>query len=193
MQIVTIEQADHQVLRQPAQEIKFPLSQEVQQVIDDMKSFIENLASPFGKPAGLAAPQVGHSLRIIFYQIPPEAKDIRKEVDVTVPLTALINPSYTPVKEEGKSIDWEGCYSVPDKMGEVYRYNVIEYQAYTPEGKKISGIARGFQARVIQHEVGHLNGELYTDLIKKDACFGPVDAMLEIRRAQIQNQKENID
>ena len=185
MKLVTIEQADHQVLRQGAQEIEFPLSQSVQQVIDDMKTFIENLSSSFGKPAGLAAPQVGHSLRIIFYQIPPEAKNIRKDVDITVPLTVLINPSYTPIEAAGKSIDWEACYSVPDKMGEVYRYNAIQYQAYTLEGDKIAAIARGFQARVIQHEVGHLNGQLYTDLLMKNARFGPIDVMLAIRKAEL--------
>ena len=110
MELVTIDQPQHAILREPAQIIDFPLSKEVRGFIDEIKGFIQSLESPHGKPAGLAAPQVGIGWRIFLMQIPPEAKDRRKDVYDTLPLTVWINPSYTPIAAEGQSKDWEGCY-----------------------------------------------------------------------------------
>lgn len=186
--LTTIEQSNHQVLRQSALPIQFPLKPEVKQFIADMQDFIEHLSSPFGKPAGLAAPQVGKPWRIVFIQIPAEAKTVRKDVYDIISLTLLINPSYTPVVEEGKIKDWEACYSVTGKMGEVYRYKAINYEYYTLQGKKVSGIARGFLARLLQHEIGHLNGELYIDLLSSDSRYGDADTMMSIRKRELTTQ-----
>ncbi|VVC75770.1 Peptide deformylase [Aquicella siphonis] len=183
MQLVTIEQMNHEVLRHPAREIVFPLNADVMQFIQELKHYFDNLKSPFGKPAGLAATQVGKALRIIIIQVPPEARQIRKDVYDTLPPTVLINPSYAPV-DESKNKDWEGCYSVPGLMGEVYRYTEIEYQAYREDGMLITGTARGFLARLIQHEVGHLNGELYVDLFQSDCRRGNFDDMMKIRLSE---------
>jgi|SRR5579885_3437994 peptide deformylase len=186
MQLVTNTMPDHEVLRRPAREIVFPVDSQVKQFLHEMQEFFANLKSPFGKPAGLAATQVGMPWRVIIIQVPPEAKQVRKDVYDTLPPTFIINPVYIPNVDEGKTKDWEGCYSVPDKMGEVYRYTSIQYSGYAPDGKKIEGIAKGFLARLIQHEVGHLNGELYTDLLCDDCRFGLVDVMLKIRQSEMQ-------
>lgn len=185
MQLVTINIKNHEVLRQPAKEVIFPLDTKTKDFMHQMQEFFANLESPLGKPAGLAAPQVGIPLKIIIIQIPLEAKKIRKDVYDTLPPTFLLNPSYTPIDEEGKNKDWEGCYSVPDQMGEVHRYTMIRYEAYTPAGEKISGLAKGFLARLIQHEVGHLNGELYIDLLADDCRFGSNEEMLKLRKAEM--------
>ncbi len=183
MEFVTVDQLQHDVLRQIAQKLIFPLSSEAKSVITAMEKLIHDLDAS-GAPAGLAAPQVGYPLQIIFIQIPPEVLTFRKDALEAVPLTVLINPSYTPIGND-KYKDWEGCYSVPNKMGEVYRYYAIKYEAYTPEGEKISKKAEGLLARIIQHEVGHINGELYTDLITDDCRFGTVEELMPIRRAEL--------
>jgi peptide deformylase len=184
VELVTINNLDHQVLRRPSQAVNFPLSQEIREIITQMRLFIENLASPYGKPAGLAAPQVGYPYRIIFFQVPLEAKNVRKDVFDTVPLTVLINPEFTPVGDE-KTKDWEACYSVPAKMGEVFRHSEINFHGFSETGEKIQRNARGFLARVIQHEIGHINGELYTDKLEPNCRFGPQDEMWAIRKSEM--------
>lgn len=185
MELVTTESLHHEVLRKRADEVKFPLDLKTQQFIHEFQEFFTNLKSPIGKPAGLAGPQVGVSQRIIIIQVPEEAKKVRKDVYDILPPTVFINPSYTPVEHDGKNKDWEGCFSVPHKMGEVYRYTTIHYEAFTPEGKKITGTAKGFLARLLQHEVGHLNGQLYIDLICNDCRFGSLDEMMVIRKKEM--------
>lgn len=192
MELVTIEMTQHNVLRTRAQEVTFPLDAKTQTFIQQLREFLEDLKSPLAKPAGLAAPQVGLSERIIIIQVPPEAKTMRKDVFDVLPPTVWINPSYTPVEKDGKNKDWEGCYSVSNKMGEVYRYNTIQYKAFTPEGKHVNGIARGFLARLIQHEVGHLNGELYIDLLCADCRFGSLDDMMLIRKKEMEQERKKL-
>ncbi|TLY47789.1 MAG: peptide deformylase [Gammaproteobacteria bacterium] len=182
LQLVTLDSPEHSVLRTPAKTIQFPLDSETQQFIQDLQIF-RDLKSPLGNPAGLAAPQVGRGLRIIIIQVPETAKTKRKDVYDVVPPTVLINPAYTPVEAAGESKDWEGCFSVPDSMGEVYRYNEIHYTAYTVDGKQINAIARGFLARLIQHEVGHLNAELYFDRLRPDCRFDSIEKVMKIIQA----------
>lgn len=185
MQLVTINTPNDNILRQPAHHVIFPLNEQIKKFMYEMEIFFEHLESPYGKPAGLAAPQIGIPLSIVILQIPPEAKQVRKDVFDTLPPTFLINPSYVPLFAEGKTKDWEGCYSVPEHMGEVYRYRAIQYEAYTVDGSRVTGVARGFLARVIQHEVGHLNGELYIDLLSADSRYGSVNDMMEIRKREL--------
>lgn len=197
MQFVTNDMPDHEVLRNRTKDLQFPLDPKINKFIEEFKYFFADMKSPYGKPAGLAAPQVGHSLRIMIIQVPEEAKAIRKDVFEVLPPTVLINPFYEPIVAEGKNKDWEGCYSVPDKMGEVYRYTAINYQAFLPNGEKFAGLARGFLARLFQHETGHLNGELYTDLIGSDCRFGSIEEMMPIRKQELQagnaNRLQNFD
>lgn len=187
MQFVTVDMPNHEVLRTPTRDLKFPLDEATKNFVTEFTEFFAQMKSPYGKPAGLAAPQVGHSLRVMIIQVPEEAKAVRKDVSDVLPLTVLINPSYEPVLSEGKNKDWEGCYSVPAMMGEVWRYTAINYQAFLPNGEKVIGLAKGFLARLIQHETGHLNGELYTDLMGPDCRFGSVEEMMPVRKQELQN------
>lgn len=184
MELVTLDTKNHAVLRKRATEITFPLDDKTKQIIQDLKHFFAILESPFGKPAGLALPQVGLSLRIIIIQVPEEAKKIRKDVFDSLPPTVLINPSYTLLSEH-QNKDWEGCFSVPNRMGEIYRYSDIQYEGWTEEGKLIRSAAKGFLARLIQHEVAHLNGELYIDMHHPDCRIGPYAEMLAIRKEEM--------
>lgn len=189
LQLVTLDSAEHSILRIPAKTVTFPLDSATQEFINNLESFFHDLKSPLGSPAGLAAPQVGYSLRIIIIQVPEAAKAKRNDVYDVVPPTVLINPSYTSVKAAGESKDWEGCFSVPDKMGEVYRYNEIHYTAYTAEGQEINGVAHGFLARLIQHEVGHLNGELYIDHLRPDCRYDSIENVMKMMKATIVAEK----
>src|SRR4030095_2777714 len=79
--------------------------------------------------------------------------------------TVLVNPKITPLSEEMEE-DWEGCLSIPDLRGRVPRYKAIRVQALDRDGGELDFIADGFHARVIQHEVDHLNGKVYLDRMR---------------------------
>ncbi len=114
------------------------------------------------KGAGFAAPQIGCDYRIIIFGVPtPRYADVK---DVP-PETVLINPEVTLLSNEMESY-WEACLSVPHLRGLVSRPNHIAYRGYTPQGQLIEREAKGFHARVVQHEMDHLNGILFPFHIK---------------------------
>ena len=97
---------------------------------------------------GLAAPQVGIPIRLMV-------------IDSGEGLFEFINP--TIVKKEGSEIDTEGCLSVPDQRGKVARAQDIRVRYYTMEGVQVDAEFSGFAARIVQHEIDHLNGILFTE------------------------------
>jgi peptide deformylase len=105
---------------------------------------------------GLAAPQVAEPLRLLVYWVPasPGAPEI--------PPTALVNPEIKPVGDEIEE-GWEGCLSIPGLRGLVPRHRRIKVKARTAEGESFSLTADGFHARVIQHELDHLDGIVFLD------------------------------
>ncbi|MFK5986079.1 MAG: peptide deformylase [Pseudomonadota bacterium] len=119
--------------------------------IDDM---LETMRSNHG--VGLAANQIGVDQRIIMIEV---NNNPRYPGQQKLPLMVFINPQIIVISDEMESTI-EGCLSVPGYRGEVLRYKSISYQAYDAQGKPFSGHAEGFLARVIQHEVDHLNGIL---------------------------------
>jgi peptide deformylase len=109
---------------------------------------------------GIAAPQVFTPLRIFLYEVNPER---RKRREKSVPLTALFNPAYEPIGDE-KEEDSEGCLSVPFLWGGVVpRWQSVRVTALDRSGKRISFEASGYHARVLQHEIDHLDGLVYLD------------------------------
>jgi peptide deformylase len=117
---------------------------------------------------GLAAPQIGVSLRVIIFEV---ANNPRYPEVETVPQTVLINPVLTPLSdamEEG----WEGCLSVPGMRGLVPRYTHLRYQGRDEYGAIIDRTVSGFHARVVQHECDHLDGILYPMRIRDLKNFG---------------------
>ena len=137
-------------------EVKQISGPKIQQLIQNM---IETMREYGG--VGLAAPQVHESLQIIVIEA---LGNVRKEEDST-PLTVLINPSLTIVSRRLIE-DWEGCLSIPDLRGLVPRYQEVRVQAYDPLGNAISLHAKGFLARVIQHEQDHLIGKIFLDRMR---------------------------
>jgi peptide deformylase len=150
MAILKIACMGHPVLVRPAQAIDDPSAESIERLIADM---VETMVDADG--IGLAAPQVHCSLRLIVFV---DASD-RDEVPHRRPVI-LINPEIEPlvgILEPG----WEGCLSIPGLRGLVPRHARIGYRGLTPEGRIIEREAEGLHARVVQHEVDHLEGVLY--------------------------------
>ena len=177
--ILKIARIGHPVLRQQALDVKDPTSLEIAQIVQDMKTTLAEI----GAFAGLAAPQVHIPLKIVLFAVP-------KECGSEVPLTVMINPSWQPLSDE-QNVDWEGCFSLPDFVGEVSRYTKIRYSYQTLQGETINAIAEGFHARVIQHECDHLEGKLYVDRMTNLHHFGFRDEIQRHHRSQHQQQKHH--
>jgi peptide deformylase len=119
--------------------------------------------------AGLAAPQIGVSQRVVIFGT--DAPNPRYPDAPVVPFTILINPELEPsgdVMEEG----WEGCLSVPGLRGLVPRYRDLHYRGADAYGRAIDRHVNGFHARVVQHEVDHLDGVLYPMRMRDFRSFG---------------------
>ena len=160
MAILKIARMGHPVLDRPAAPVTDPRAAPVKQLVADM---VETMIDANG--AGLAAPQVHESLRVVIFQAPPERitaadADGEERFDHTAPLTVLINPEIEILTDEMEP-GWEGCLSVPGLRGLVPRYTHLRYRGLSPDGETIERDARGFHARVVQHECDHLDGILY--------------------------------
>ena len=159
MAILKVARLGHPVLRQIAEPVspEAIAAPEIQRLIDDM---LETMDEYDG--AGLAAPQVHVSRRVVIYGVHhnpryPDAED--------VPLTVLVNPKITPATSQIEE-DWEGCLSVPEMRGRVPRHTKIKVEAYGRDGKPLRFTADGFHARVVQHECDHLDGTVYLDRMR---------------------------
>jgi len=123
--------------------------------------------------AGLAAPQIGVALRVVIFG---GCESLRYPDSGEVPYTELINP-HIEVLDSQQEAGWEGCLSVPGLRGEVPRYLCIRYTGFSPEGEAIDRLAQGFHARVVQHEVDHLDGILYPQRMTDMRRFGFEDEL----------------
>jgi len=159
MAILKIAKMGHPVLRGIAQPVETPTHPGVQALIRDM---VETMVDADG--AGLAAPQVHIPARLVIFQAPPDRAEVPEDgeeaFDHTAPLTVLINPEIEFLTEESE-LGVEGCLSVPGLRGMVPRCTHIRYSGINEKGERMTREARGFHARVVQHECDHLDGILY--------------------------------
>ncbi len=159
MAILKIARMGHPVLARKAEPVPEPLPPGIRRLVANM---IETMVDANG--AGLAAPQVHVPLRLVVFQAPENRADPgpaeSERFDHTAPLTVLINPQIEVVGAEVEG-GWEGCLSVPGLRGFVERPAHIRYCGVDQEGRRIERTARGFHARVVQHEYDHLDGILY--------------------------------
>jgi peptide deformylase len=130
--------------------------------------------------AGLAAPQIGVSVRVVIFGF---ERNERYPDAPAVPPTVLINPVLTPIGKEQED-GWEGCLSVPGMRGMVPRYKALRYQGLDARGAPIDRTVEGFHARVVQHEVDHLDGVLYPMRITDMRLFGFQDVLFPGQTAQ---------
>ena len=156
MTLLKIARMGHPVLLGQAEPVPDPTAREIRRLVSDMVETMED-----ANGVGLAAPQVHVSCRVIVFKAPAERSAPDGAEDGEAPLTALVNPVFEPVGDEIE-LGWEGCLSIPGLTGAVPRHARIRYRGTAPDGRAVEREARGFHARVVQHEIDHLDGILYT-------------------------------
>ena len=137
---------DDSVLRQKAKRVS-SIDSSIQRLIDDL---VETMQQANG--VGLAAPQVGVSLRVVVLQMPDEQP------------IAIINPEI--IKRAGEQEVTEGCLSVPGYFGDIKRAASVTVKGKDREGKAIRIRATGLMAEALEHEIDHLDGILYVDHVE---------------------------
>lgn len=157
MAILKVSRLGHPVLRTKAHPVdpKSIASPGIQRLIDDMFDTMREYSG-----VGLAAPQVHEGVRLFVAGLRPGT--IGSEIGDDMPLVALVNPEITLVGK-ATEVGWEGCLSIPDIRGRVPRAPEVRVRAFDRAGKAVSFTAKGFPARVIQHEYDHLEGILFLD------------------------------
>lgn len=140
--ILPIIQIGDEVLRKKCVAVE-EFNDDLRGLLDDMKQTLAD-----AKGAGLAAPQVGKSLRVFV-------------VDVDEGYFEFVNPVI--LGSSGSQYGVEGCLSVKGKWGDVKRPRKVTVEAYDRYGKKFKIVARDFFAKAISHENDHLDGILYVD------------------------------
>lgn len=149
--ILPIKKFPEKVLRLPTEEITFPLSPEIKKLTQDM---IDTVRAADG--IGLAAPQVGKSVKLVIINLEKNGLE----------LFPLYNPKI--IKRSFKKVEIEeGCLSLPGVFGMVKRPKKISVEAMTASGQKVTFEDDGWVARVVQHEIDHINGILIIDLARK--------------------------
>jgi peptide deformylase len=154
MPIRQIAKMGHPVLRRRAEEVPDPTDPEIARLIEDMRDTLIDIGG-----AGIAAPQVYDSRRIILYRIDaariPEGSGMQP-LDWTV----MINPVLTPIGDD-KRLIWERCLSLPGLHGKVPRHTKVHIAFTTSAGESVAYEAEGWHAMILQHEYDHLEGILY--------------------------------
>jgi len=130
---------------------------DLQTLLDDM---VETMRDAPG--VGLAAPQIGLSDRIIVIEYYEREEDEEIE-DAPKKVWAVLNPEIVKASEE-KVMGVEGCLSIPGLLGEVERHAEVQVKGMNRHGKPMKIKAKGWLARIFQHEIDHLNGILFTEL-----------------------------
>lgn len=138
------------------------ITPEILKIIEEMRKLSLDWEKdhPYELSAAMAAPQMGINKRIIIIR-----DDMEDKKNAT--FTALINPEV--IKTDGKTVlDFEGCLSVPFVYGKVPRKDKVKIKAKLEDGTEVRLKADGALARILQHEIDHLNGILFIDHIKDD-------------------------
>jgi peptide deformylase len=148
----------HPVLRQRARELSAEElgSSTVQELIDDL---IETMRDANG--AGLAANQVHQPVRVAVIEV---GHNPRYPYKPPIPLTVIVNPVWEPVDDELFENN-EGCLSVPDLRGNVFRHVTIRVRYLDRDGNPHEELRRGLTAGTFQHEIDHLDGRLFVDRV----------------------------
>src|SRR4030042_5808968 len=158
MAVVEIRTLPDHVLRQKAKRVS-RIDSSIQRLIDDM---IDTMRAVSG--VGLAASQIGVSLRVAVIEIPGEE------------VITLINPEV--IKRQGERVVEEACLSVPGYKGEINRSVMVKVKALDREGKEIRVKGAELLAQALEHETDHLNGILYIDRVERS------DKLFEIIRKE---------
>lgn len=148
------------VLHQKSEKVK-SITPEIKALIQDLIDTAENAKDP--EAAGLSAPQLGVLKRVIlarnFFKDPKNPHAYLHENVI------LINPKIISASTE-TDLEWEGCLSIPDTYGKVRRPVKVKVDALDETGERIRLKATGYFARIVQHEIDHINGILFTERVE---------------------------
>lgn len=154
----------HPTLRQKARKVtKF--GPELQQLVDDM---IETMRTAPG--VGLAAPQVNVAERVIVVELPAD-----EEENTPAELYTFVNPEIVKASRD-KEEDLEGCLSIPGYIGDVERHVEVIIRGQDVHGKPQRIKAYDYLARILQHEIDHLDGVLFIDRVSDPSKIRPITA-----------------
>lgn len=142
------------VLRRKARKVT-DFGPELQSLVEDM---IETMRAEPG--VGLAANQVGVSLQVVVVEYPENEED--EDEDAQPKLYVVVNPEFTRLSEE-TVVGTEGCLSLPGFLGNVERHESVVVKGLSRRGQPVTVKAKGWTARIFQHEVDHLNGVMFVD------------------------------
>lgn len=137
------------------------ITDEVIQLLDDLH---ETMVAHDG--IGIAAPQVGKNLQIALV-----------EIDEETGLFELINPEI--IEKKGTDIDVEGCLSLPEQYGTVERADEVTVRYFDRDGEEMEVTAYGYLARAFQHEIDHLNGEVFIHKMIEKIAPEDLEAYME--------------
>ena len=186
MKKLDIAVGDAEVLRkvaEPVKQIDIPLQTLIDEMIFTMRD---------ANGVGLAAPQISQSKRLVVVETPPEYDDDGEEIPNSRDLYVMVNPEI--VNASRKQVTGiEGCLSLPGYVGEVSRSQAIMVQFLDRRGKKQRMRLKGWPARIVQHEVDHLDGVMYTDKLTAEENFWTeeeYDKILEEERAEQTSEAE---
>jgi peptide deformylase len=167
--LLKLYQTGQPILRKRAKKVssKQLASKPVQELIDFMVATLRDAPG-----VGLAAPQVGKALQIIILddkskyheQVPSNV--LKAQGRKPVPLKVLVNPKLKVI-DPVSQLWFEGCLSVDGYLAAVPRAKSVQVEALDRRGKSVSYKARGWQARILQHELDHLNGVLFIDCMQR--------------------------
>ena len=174
MAVRTVLRMGHPLLLQVAAPVERFGTAELRQLVADMDDTMRALNG-----AGIAAPQIGVSLRAVIFEVTSNPRYPQAE---PVPYTVLLNPVLDPLGNE-RDEAWEGCLSVPGLRGIVARHTKLRYRGFDLDGRPVDRTVTGFHARVVQHEVDHLDGILYPMRVADLRSFGFEDELFPDRSA----------
>lgn len=155
------------VLEKKARAVRLPVSERVRKMISEM---FETMDEESG--AGLAATQIGELLRVVVVDTQKEGQRI-----------ALINPRIVGQSEELSEFN-EGCLSIPGVEGVVVRPLTVKVRGLTPDGRQVEITDNDLFARVIQHEIDHLNGVLFVDRLDEESRRRVEDDLERVKRGK---------
>lgn len=160
---MNVKQNPDPILRKKADEVE-KIDSEILDIIKKLKKTLDEVPG-----VALAAPQIGILKQIIVTGYKP-----KKEDDIGVPEMTLINPKITEISSDIEELE-EGCLSVmePEMRGQVSRAKKVKIKALNEKGKEIEVKAEGFLARILQHEIDHLNGKLFLDRVDPTTLYTP--------------------
>ena len=171
MAVRPIVRAGASVLAEVAAPVPDPAADDVARLVADMIDTLDPLGA-----AGIAAPQIGVSTRVVIYFVPAHRVTDRPG-DGPIDMTVLVNPEISPVGDESWA-DWEGCLSLPGLRGLVPRWERVRVVASDLDGNRTERVVGGTHARIVQHECDHLDGRLYPSRMTEPASLGFLEELV---------------